>query len=63
MVLDLITAKEGGVCVIINLTCCAYIGEMQRVEIDLQATWEQTKVLHQVSVDDASRGLTELLES
>ena len=34
MALDLLTAKEGGVCMIINQSCCAYIGETQRTETD-----------------------------
>lgn len=48
MSLDLLTAKEGGVCAIINQSCCAYIDETHRIETDLQTIWEHTKVLHQV---------------
>lgn len=60
MALDLITSKE--VCVMINQSFRAYIDEMQRVEIHLQAMWERTRVLHQVSLDDTSLGFTGLLE-
>ena len=62
MALDLLTAKEGGVCMIISQSCCAYIGETQRTETDLQAIWERTKLLHQVSLDDTSFGFAELWE-
>lgn len=37
MALDLRTAKEGGVCVIINQSCCAYVDRTQKVETDPQA--------------------------
>lgn len=37
MALDLLTAKEGGVCMIHNQSCYAYIDETQRIETDLQA--------------------------
>uniref|UniRef100_A0A8V0X7N8 ERVV2 protein n=1 Tax=Gallus gallus TaxID=9031 RepID=A0A8V0X7N8_CHICK len=54
MALDLLTAKEGGVCVVINQSCCAYVDETQRVETDIHAIWERTRLVHQVSMDDTS---------
>lgn len=60
MALDLLTAKEGWVCVITNQSCCAYVDKTQRIETDLQAIWEHTKLLHQVTMDDTSFGFTEL---
>lgn len=60
MALDLLSAKEGGVCIIINQSCCAYVDQTQRIETDLQAIWEHTKIFHQVSMDDTSSGFTEL---
>ncbi|NXP79481.1 EFC1 protein, partial [Ramphastos sulfuratus] len=31
MALDLLTAKEGGVCIVLNQSCCTYIDESKRV--------------------------------
>ena len=45
MALDLLTAKEGGVCTVINQSCCAYISKDLRTETELSKIWEQTKVL------------------
>ena len=62
MALDLLTAKEGGVCVVINQSCCAYVDKTWRVETDIQAIWERTKLLHQMSMDDTSFGFRDLWE-
>ncbi|NXH69799.1 ERVV2 protein, partial [Hydrobates tethys] len=35
MVLDLITAKEGGVCLLINQSCCSYINQRKRIETNI----------------------------
>ncbi|NXH67985.1 ERVV2 protein, partial [Hydrobates tethys] len=35
MVLDLIMTKEGGVCLVINESCCSYINQEKRVETDI----------------------------
>ncbi|NXV10962.1 ERVV2 protein, partial [Cepphus grylle] len=34
--LDILTANAGGVCTLINETCCAYVGESGRVLKDVQ---------------------------
>ncbi|XP_074021454.1 endogenous retroviral envelope protein HEMO-like [Numenius arquata] len=60
MALDLITAKEGGVCLIINQSCCSYINQEKRVETDIARIWQQSRVLHQVSQDDTSLGFSDL---
>ena len=54
MALDLLTAKEGGVCTVINQSCCVYISKDLRTETDLRKIWEQTKVLHRTSQDDTN---------
>jgi len=46
------------VSMIINQSCCVHIDETQRIEAELQAVWECTKLLHQVSLDDTSFGFT-----
>ncbi|NXC51360.1 ERVV2 protein, partial [Penelope pileata] len=35
MALDILTAKEGGVCMIINTSCCAYVNRDRQIETDL----------------------------
>ncbi|NXK17075.1 ERVV2 protein, partial [Arenaria interpres] len=55
-------AKEGGVCLIINQSCCSYINQEKRIETDIARIWQQSKVLHQVSQDDTSLGFSDLWE-
>ncbi|NWR48730.1 ERVV2 protein, partial [Regulus satrapa] len=56
------TAKEGGVCIIINQTCCSYINQEKWVETDIYTIWENTKILHMVAQDDTSWGFTNIWE-
>ncbi|XP_072715512.1 endogenous retroviral envelope protein HEMO-like [Ciconia boyciana] len=60
MALDLLTAKEGGVCMIINTSCCAYINKDKQIEADLNALWEKARIVQEVSSDDTSLGLRDL---
>jgi len=60
MALDLLTAKEGGVCMIINTSCCAYISKDRQIEADLNMLWEKTRVFHKVALDDTSLGFRDL---
>lgn len=62
MALDLLTAKEGGVCTVINQSFCTYIDQFQRVETDLEEMRKHTHLLHEVSQDDTSLAFTELSE-
>jgi len=48
--------------VVINHSCCAYVDKTQRVETGIQAIWERTKLLHQVSMNDTSFGFRDLWE-
>ncbi len=54
MALDLLTDKGGGVCTIINQSCCAYINKDLRTETELSKIWEQTKVLHRTNQNDTN---------
>ena len=65
MALDILTAKEGGVCTIINQSCCVYLNKDLRIETDLRKIWEQTKVLHKASQDNIGweKGLWDTLTS
>ncbi|XP_054034852.1 uncharacterized protein LOC128899506 [Dryobates pubescens] len=62
LALDMITAEMGGVCTLINTTCCTYVGKSGQIKTDVQNIWEQGKVLHEVSKDDTSYGLSDLWE-
>ena len=50
MALDLLTAK-GGVCTIINQSCCAYINKELRTDL---TDCEQTKVLRRTSINNTT---------
>jgi len=60
MALDLLTAKEREVCMIINTCCCAYINKDRQIEADLNMLWEKTRVFHEVALDDTSLGFRDL---
>ncbi|NWZ29903.1 ERVV1 protein, partial [Asarcornis scutulata] len=55
-------AKEGGLCTLINQTCCVYVNKQNQIETDLEKTWENNKILHAVAQDDTSWGFTDLVE-
>uniref|UniRef100_A0A6G1RMC5 Uncharacterized protein n=1 Tax=Hypotaenidia okinawae TaxID=2861861 RepID=A0A6G1RMC5_9GRUI len=54
--LDLLLAKEGRLCMVINESCCAYINQEKEIETRLDDMWKQTQILHQVAQDDISWG-------
>jgi len=54
MGLDVLLAKEGGLCMVINQTCCTYVNQNKKIETDLNKIWGKTKMLHQVAQDDTS---------
>lgn len=60
MALDVLTSKEGEVCIIINQTCCSYINQEKWVETDIHQIWEKTKILHIVIQDATSWGFTNI---
>ncbi|NWR81016.1 ERVV2 protein, partial [Centropus unirufus] len=56
------TDKEGGLCVLVNTSCCVYVSREKQIETDLDEIWKQTKVLHTLTQDDASWGFTNMWE-
>ena len=60
MALHLLTAKERGVCTIINTSCCADINTDRQREADLNMLWQKTRVFHKVPLDDTSLGFRDL---
>ncbi|XP_032530465.1 syncytin-A-like [Chiroxiphia lanceolata] len=61
MALNFLLASQGGVCKVINTSCCSYIDQTGRINNDLVAIRNQTKILHQISLDDVSLGLGDVL--
>ncbi|KAF1415747.1 Endogenous retrovirus group V member 2 Env polyprotein, partial [Spheniscus humboldti] len=55
-------ASQGGMCAVINGSCCSYIDQSKRTETDIKQIWQQAQLLHQVSQDDTSWGFSELWE-
>uniref|UniRef100_A0A8V5GX65 Uncharacterized protein n=1 Tax=Melopsittacus undulatus TaxID=13146 RepID=A0A8V5GX65_MELUD len=53
-------ASQGGVCSIINESCCSYIDQSGRIEKDLEEIWKQTRIFHEMAVDDTSCGFEEV---
>ena len=60
--LDLLFAKEGGLCTVIGEHCCTYVNQDKRIEKDLFQIWEKTKILHEVAQDNTSWGFSDLVE-
>uniref|UniRef100_A0A8D0FZH5 Envelope protein n=1 Tax=Strix occidentalis caurina TaxID=311401 RepID=A0A8D0FZH5_STROC len=46
MALDLLMAKEGGVCTVINQSCCAFVNREAQIETDVHRIWEASKLFH-----------------
>ncbi|NXK83921.1 ERVV2 protein, partial [Amazona guildingii] len=53
-------ASQGGVCSVINDSCCSYIDQSGRIETDLKEIWKQTRIFHEVAKDDTSWGFEEI---
>uniref|UniRef100_A0A8C0IJI4 RNase H type-1 domain-containing protein n=1 Tax=Bubo bubo TaxID=30461 RepID=A0A8C0IJI4_BUBBB len=62
MALDLLMAKEGGVCTVINQSCCAFVNREAQIETDVHRIWEASKLFHLRAQDDTSWGFTNLWE-
>ena len=59
MALDMLLASQGGVCTVINTSCCVYVDQSGRISTDLNEIWKQTEILHGVQKDDTSFGFEE----
>lgn len=60
MALDMLLASQGGVCTIVNASCCMYIDQSGRISTDLEEIKKQTTVLHEVTRDDLTWGFEEM---
>ncbi|NXI39418.1 ERVV2 protein, partial [Galbula dea] len=57
------TAHMGGVCTLVNASCCTYIDESNKIETDIQTIWTHAKILHSVTSDNTSFGLSNLWDT
>ncbi|XP_072670200.1 endogenous retrovirus group V member 2 Env polyprotein-like [Canis lupus baileyi] len=46
LALDYLRAEQGGVCAVVNNTCCTYISISGEVELNIQEIYRQTRWLH-----------------
>ncbi|NXD64395.1 ERVV2 protein, partial [Eolophus roseicapillus] len=46
--------SQGGVCSVINYSCCSYADQSRRITTDLKEIWKQFKVFHEVAQDNTS---------
>ncbi|XP_075791734.1 uncharacterized protein LOC142830467 [Pelodiscus sinensis] len=49
--LDAILAQQGGVCAVINQSCCFYVNHSGQIEQDVSAIKDAVKILHAVAKD------------
>uniref|UniRef100_A0A8V5GUB1 Uncharacterized protein n=1 Tax=Melopsittacus undulatus TaxID=13146 RepID=A0A8V5GUB1_MELUD len=56
----LLLAHGHGVCSIISKSCCSYIDQSGRIETYLEEIWKQTKIFHEMAVDDTACGFEEI---
>ena len=60
MALDMMLASHGGVCAVVNTSCCTYIDETGRINTDMSIIKHQIGILHEVQKDDTSLGFEEI---
>lgn len=60
MALDMLYASQGGVCTVINGSCCTYIDQDKRTSTGIENIWNHVKAVHEVTKDDTSWGFKEL---
>ena len=54
----LLTSK-GGVCTVLNTSCCVYVDQNKRITTDLKEIWKQMRILHEIQKDNTSLGFEE----
>lgn len=54
MALDMMLTSQGGVCTVLNTSCCVYVDQSGRISTELEENWKQTKIIHEIQKDDTS---------
>ena len=53
-------ASHGGVCAVVNSSCCTYIDETGQINVDLGIIKKQLGILREIQKDDTSLGFEEI---
>jgi len=59
MALDTVLTSQGGICTILNVSCCMYTDHSGELIYDVQKIWEVSKEMQQVQKDDTVWGFTD----
>uniref|UniRef100_A0A8B9EF27 ERVV2 protein n=1 Tax=Anser cygnoides TaxID=8845 RepID=A0A8B9EF27_ANSCY len=49
LALDGLLAAQGGVCAVINRSCCVYVNEKKQIQTDINQVWQASHLFHQIS--------------
>ncbi|CAM4643954.1 unnamed protein product [Lepidochelys olivacea] len=60
LALDYLLANQGGVCVLVNSSCCVFVNQHHRVETDIHILKQQAALFHHISLDTTSAGFQEV---
>lgn len=53
LALDTLLAAQGGICAVINHSCCVYVNEKKQIQTDINRIWQASHLFQQVSQDAA----------
>uniref|UniRef100_A0A8C3SNJ4 Uncharacterized protein n=1 Tax=Chelydra serpentina TaxID=8475 RepID=A0A8C3SNJ4_CHESE len=59
LALDYLLANQGGVCALVNSSCCVFVNQNHRIVTDIHTLRQQSALFHHVSTDDTSTGAQE----
>ena len=60
MALDILLASQGGVCTMLNSSCCMYIDQSKQLITEVDKIWEVSHVMQQIQRDDPNWGVADL---
>ncbi|XP_064929372.1 protein NYNRIN-like isoform X1 [Columba livia] len=60
MALDILLASQGGVCTMLNSSCCMYIDQSKQLITEVDKIWKVSHVMQQIQRDDANWGVADL---
>lgn len=60
MALDILLASLGGVCMVLNVSCCMYVDHTGELLTNVHKIWEICSSMQQIAKDDTSWGFAEI---
>ncbi|CAM4591444.1 unnamed protein product [Caretta caretta] len=60
LALDYLLANQGGVCALVNSSCCVCVNQHHRVETDIHILEQQAALFHHISLDTTKAGFQEV---